>query len=166
MALERFLAVRPAFPCTRYLTQVVRPRSMGRTRGRKGGCVSPLVCVRALLWSVCGMRELIEFDKLSGSGNDFVCIDNRDGGCDGLLCSAPEVGRFAAALCHRGLGVGADGVIFAVRPSDSQAADVAVRFFEPDGLEVELCGNGTACFARWVVDSGWVGCGMVHIETP
>jgi len=112
------------------------------------------------------MREPIEFDKLSGSGNDFVCIDNRDGAYDGLLSSAPDVGRFAAALCHRGLGVGADGVIFAVRPSDSRAADVAVRFFEPDGSEVELCGNGTACFARWVVDSGWVACGTVHIETP
>ena len=45
----------------------------------------------------------IEFEKLSGSGNDFLCIDNRDGRFDGLL-AGEGAGRMARVLCGRGLG--------------------------------------------------------------
>ena len=96
------------------------------------------------------MTEPIEFAKLSGSGNDFVCIDARDGRYDDLLAGG-AVGAFAASLCRRGRSVGADGVIFAVRPEIEGVADLAARFFEPDGSEAELCGNGTACFILWAV---------------
>jgi len=107
----------------------------------------------------------IEFAKLSGSGNDFICIDNRDRRFDPLLADAARVGRLAQVLCQRGLSVGADGVIFAEQPTEQGMADVRVRFFEPDGSEAELCGNGSACFTRWAVDSGWVDGSEVHIET-
>jgi len=111
------------------------------------------------------MPEAIEFAKLSGSGNDFICIDNRSGRFDAMLGSPERVGRFAQMLCRRGLSVGADGVIFAIQPANPAKADLGVRFFEPDGSEAELCGNGSACFARWVVDNGWVRGKEVRIQT-
>jgi diaminopimelate epimerase len=99
----------------------------------------------------------IEFVKLSGSGNDFVCIDNRGGRFDPLLETPSRIGTFARALCSRGMGVGADGVIFACRVEDGVDADIAARFLEADGSEAELCGNGTAVFVRWAVANQWFG---------
>jgi len=112
-----------------------------------------------------GMIEAIAFAKLSGSGNDFICIDNRDGGLDRITSSADGVGHFARSLCHRGTGVGADGVIFASRPEIEEVAHIGARFIEADGSETELCGNGTACFARWAIDAGLVGDGEMRILT-
>jgi diaminopimelate epimerase len=108
------------------------------------------------------MTQTIKFAKLSGSGNDFVCIDNRGGRFAEMLADTDRVGHFARALCCRGTGVGADGVIFACRPEIDQVADIEARFFESDGSECELCGNGTACFTRWVTARGWV----PHREDP
>ena len=102
------------------------------------------------------MTETIEFAKLSGSGNDFICLDSRDGRFNELLSSPHRAGHFARVLCCRGMGVGADGVIFAVDSEVEGAANLGARFFEPDGSEAALCGNGTACFLRWVVDNRWV----------
>ena len=107
----------------------------------------------------------VQFAKLSGSGNDFICLDNRDGRFDAVLASADRLRQLAAALCPRGLSVGADGLIFACRPARPDEADIAARFIDPDGTEPELCGNGSACFARWVVESGWVRRRVVRIET-
>ncbi|MCJ7544581.1 MAG: diaminopimelate epimerase [Phycisphaerae bacterium] len=101
------------------------------------------------------MTQPIEFAKLSGSGNDFICLDGRDGRFDELLAEADRVGHFAKVLCRRGLGVGADGVIFATAPEAEGMADLGARHFEPDGSEATLCGNGTACFVRWADDDGW-----------
>lgn len=97
----------------------------------------------------------IEFAKLSGSGNDFICLDNRGGRLDSILTDGPAVSRFAVAMCRRGLGIGADGLIFATDCEIGGAADVGARFFEPDGSEAALCGNGVACFVRWAGDDGW-----------
>ena len=102
------------------------------------------------------MTDSIEFVKLSGSGNDFICIDSRDGRYDEILAAPGRVGHFARSLCSRGMGVGADGVVFACQPDIEGVADVAARFFEADGSEAELCGNGTACFIHWVIRAGWV----------
>jgi diaminopimelate epimerase len=110
--------------------------------------------------------DRIEFVKLSGSGNDFVCLDNRDGRFDGLLANAARIGAFASQLCRRGLGVSADGVVFACRGEFEGPWHIAARFFEPDGSEAELCGNGTACFARWAIDSGFSPPGEIKILTP
>ena len=99
------------------------------------------------------MAREITFAKLSGSGNDFICIDNRDGRLRPLLGDAAEGRAFRPlAVPATGLGVGADGVIFACRPEIEGVADVQAQFFEADGSEAELCGNGTACFVHWVID--------------
>ncbi|MFP4356074.1 MAG: diaminopimelate epimerase [Phycisphaerae bacterium] len=97
----------------------------------------------------------IEFAKLSGSGNDFICIDNRDGIYDALLANEPARVHFAKTLCRRGVSVGADGLIFAGDPEVRQFADVAATFVEADGSVAELCGNGTACFTKWILDRGF-----------
>jgi diaminopimelate epimerase len=99
----------------------------------------------------------IEFVKLSGSGNDFICVDNRDGRLDPLVNTPDRARALARTVCARATGVGADGLIFAGDDDVGKFADVSARFFEPDGSEAELCGNGTACFARWAIESGWAG---------
>ena len=101
------------------------------------------------------MIEPIAFVKLSGSGNDFICIDNRDGRFDDMIRSGGAA-HFARTLCHRGPSVGADGLIFAEKTDLLPDVHVFARFFEPDGSEAELCGNGTACFIDWAVSNGWL----------
>jgi len=111
------------------------------------------------------MTEPIKFTKLSGSGNDFICIANLDGRYDALLADPPRVAEFARSLCRRGHGVGADGLIFACRPEVEGVADVAARFMEPDGSESELCGNGTACFVKFLLDGDYLGKKTAATET-
>jgi len=112
------------------------------------------------------MTDKIEFSKLSGSGNDFICIDNRDGRLDGIIGVPARASAFARALCRRGLGVGADGLIFACESEIEELSDVQARFFEPDGSEAELCGNGTACFVHWLTSTGRLPQREIKILTP
>jgi diaminopimelate epimerase len=98
----------------------------------------------------------IRFDKLSAAGNDFICIDNRAGRFDALLAEPARAGHFAASLCARGHGVGADGVIFASHPEIENVAHIAAQFYEADGSSCDLCGNGTGCFTDWAIASGFV----------
>ncbi len=112
------------------------------------------------------MGDYLEFAKLSGSGNDFICIDNRNGRWDDIIGAPGRVARFAKVLCHRGIGAGADGVIFACTPEIEGVAAIGARFFEADGSEAELCGNGAGCFVHWVIESGMVPAGEVKILTP
>jgi diaminopimelate epimerase len=100
------------------------------------------------------MNGTIEFSKLSGSGNDFVCIDDRAGRLREVFDEPRRAATFARVLCRRGIGVGADGVIVATAPAVEGYGDVGARFFEPDGSEAELCGNGVGCFVRWILETG------------
>jgi diaminopimelate epimerase len=86
---------------------------------------------------------MIEYFKMSGSGNDFILIDNMD---RGLALESP--GKFARALCRRKVSVGADGLIL-IEPSETVA--FRWRFFNADGSEAEMCGNGGRCAARFAV---------------
>jgi diaminopimelate epimerase len=83
----------------------------------------------------------LHFTKMNGAGNDFVLLDNRTG----ELQLPPEV---IARLCDRHGGVGADGVLLAEMPTADQA-ELRMRYFNADGGEVEMCGNGARCFARF-----------------
>jgi diaminopimelate epimerase len=112
------------------------------------------------------VTDPIPFWKLSGSGNDFVCLDNYDGRFDALLDDSERLGRFVRAVCRRHFGVGADGVIFADRPEIEELSDIGARFLEADGSECELCGNGTGCFARFAVLHSLVPEGEIRILTP
>lgn len=89
--------------------------------------------------------QTIAFRKMHGAGNDFILIDDRDG-------SFPLGERgWIATVCARRTGVGAEGLIL-VQPSEQ--ADFRMRFFNPDGSEVEMCGNGARCVARFAHEAG------------
>ena len=111
-------------------------------------------------------NNAIQFAKLSGSGNDFICIDNRDGRYDEIIDDVDRVGHFARMMCSRGMGIGADGVIFACEPDIEGVSDIAARFYEADGSQAELCGNGTGCFVHWVQTNDWVPRCRTKILTP
>lgn len=110
--------------------------------------------------------KTLEFWKLSGSGNDFICIDNRDEQLDALLGDPITASYFTKTLCARGHGIGADGVIVASHSEVKAFADLGARFFEADGSECELCGNGTACFIRFAIDAGLAPDCQLKILTP
>ncbi len=86
-------------------------------------------------------QKPIPFMKLSGSGNDFILVDNRRGLVDGKRASA-----LAAKICAHRMSVGGDGLILIER---SRKADFRWRLFNADGSEAEFSGNGARCAARF-----------------
>jgi diaminopimelate epimerase len=92
---------------------------------------------------------MIEFYKMSGSGNDFILIDNRDGSL-----AVGDIVAFVRSVCERKVSVGADGLILIER---SDRVDFKWRFFNADGSEVEMCGNGGRCAARFALLRGIAG---------
>lgn len=93
------------------------------------------------------MRKL-EFFKLSGSGNDFILFDNRKG----ILPQAlPDLVK---KICRRRFSIGADGVLVL---EQSQTTDFGMRYFNADGGEVPICGNGAMCIAKFAQLLGIVG---------
>ena len=82
----------------------------------------------------------IDFTKAVGSGNDFVIIDNRKKICYGNLS------RLAREICDRKNSIGADGMLLL---EDSKKGDFKMRIFNPDGSEVDMCGNGARCIAEF-----------------
>lgn len=88
----------------------------------------------------------IAFTKMSGSGNDFVIIDNRTPVLD------PGTKRdFVKKVCSPKSSVGADGVIFL---ENSDKADYGWDFYNADGSSAEMCGNGGRCVARYAFEKG------------
>jgi len=83
---------------------------------------------------------MLRFTKMNGAGNDFVLLDNRAGD---LRLTGAQVAR----LCDRHRGVGADGVLILERAING--ADFRMRYYNADGGEAEMCGNGARCFARF-----------------
>ena len=97
----------------------------------------------------------IPFAKMHGAGNDFVMIDDRAG-------TFPADAATVAAIANRPDGIGCEGVIL-VRGSDR--ADFAMQFFNPDGSEAELCGNGARCVAAFARAIGAVSSPRMRFET-
>ena len=93
----------------------------------------------------------ISFTKMHGAGNDFVMIDDR-----ALVFPWQDYLRMAA-LATRRLGIGCEGIIL-IQPSTR--ADFRMRFLNPDGTEVELCGNGARCSAAFAHRLGAAGKAM------
>jgi diaminopimelate epimerase len=86
-----------------------------------------------------GMR--ISFMKMNGAGNDFVMLDNRS---LSLSLSKDQI----AKICDRHRGVGADGLLL-IEPSKVGEGEFRMRYYNSDGGEAEMCGNGARCFARF-----------------
>jgi len=92
------------------------------------------------------MNKLIPFFKMSGSGNDFILIDNRNGVVQDEILEQLIVGA-----CRRRMSAGADGLILI---EESSQADFRWRFYNADGSRAEMCGNGARCAARFANLSG------------
>lgn len=97
----------------------------------------------------------IPFTKMHGAGNDFVMVDDR-------AMTFPIGDRlFIQRISARSTGIGCDGILL-LQPSET--ADARMRFINPDGGEVEMCGNGARCLARMARDLDAAPANMV-IET-
>lgn len=100
--------------------------------------------------------DQIAFYKMSGSGNDFIIIDNRN-----RVVDEGDLQGFIAKVCRRKMSVGADGLILV---EESENVDFKWRFFNADGSSAEMCGNGARCAARFAYLNGISGA-EVSFET-
>jgi diaminopimelate epimerase len=100
----------------------------------------------------------IDFLKMQACGNDFVLMD-----CFQQTAPAENiVSRFAKEINNRHFGVGGEGVIL-ILPGEKHK--IKIRLFQPDGSEVDYCGNAISCAARYIYDSGLAGEKKFLIET-
>ena len=97
------------------------------------------------------------FYKMTGSGNDFVVFDSRDGDVRDLV----EPSRIRR-LCDRRQGIGADGVVI-MQPSSK--ADVLMKYFNSDGSVGAMCGNAALCVTRLAVQLGLADPSGMALET-
>jgi diaminopimelate epimerase len=99
----------------------------------------------------------IHFTKMHGLGNDFILIDCR--------ANVSKIRKFETAaqhLCHRRFGIGADQLLLLY---PSRIADFKMRIFNADGSEVEMCGNGIRCLAKYIWDRNISRKDILKIET-
>src|SRR5437870_12950702 len=99
---------------------------------------------------------MLRFTKMNGAGNDFILIDNRTGD---VHLDRTQIAR----LCDRHRGIGADGILLLEKASNH--ADFRMRYFNADGGEAEMCGNGARCFARFANKAAGAR-GTISLETP
>jgi diaminopimelate epimerase len=83
--------------------------------------------------------DLIAFTKMTGAGNDFVAVDNRESVID-------DPSRFALTVCDRRYGIGADGILLV---ENSDKADFEMKYYNADGSCGGMCGNGGRCIAMF-----------------
>ena len=99
---------------------------------------------------------MLRFIKMNGAGNDFVLLDNRGGE---IRLEPGQISR----ICDRHRGVGADGILLLEKAANG--ADFRMRYYNADGGEAEMCGNGARCFARFAHKVAGAS-GRISFETP
>src|SRR5438874_5300994 len=87
----------------------------------------------------------MKFTKMHGIGNDYVYIN-------GFVERVDDPGSLARRVSDRHFGVGSDGLILILPPTQAGKADVRMRMFNVDGSEGEMCGNGVRCVAKYAYD--------------
>lgn len=100
----------------------------------------------------------ISFTKMHGTGNDFVLIDCRSFDISGSF----NISILARMLCERRFGIGADQLLLLY---SSKTADFKMSIFNSDGSEVEMCGNGVRCLAKYIWDRELSDSDVLRIET-
>ncbi|OED39131.1 diaminopimelate epimerase [Chromatiales bacterium (ex Bugula neritina AB1)] len=99
----------------------------------------------------------LEFTKMHGLGNDFIVIN-------ALQDPFPLTVEQIRTLSHRRFGIGFDQLLV-VEPASVVQAEFDYRIFNADGGEVENCGNGARCFARYVIDKGLTKNNVIAVQT-
>ncbi len=102
----------------------------------------------------------LRFTKMHGLGNDFILIDRLRPVETSIEHQA--LPGLARRLCHRRFGIGADQLLLLY---PSQVADFRMRILNADGSEVEMCGNGIRCFAKYLWDRGLTNKKVIEVET-
>lgn len=99
-------------------------------------------------------RNRISFAKMHSCGNDYIFVENFDGGitCPESLC---------VELCKPHYGIGGDGIVLIGK---SHIADASVRSFNKDGSEGRMAGNNIRCVAKYLFDKGYVRSETISIE--
>lgn len=92
---------------------------------------------------------------MHGIGNDFIVVDNTQS-------SYPDLSNYAKELCDRRFGIGCDQLLI-IQPSNM--ADFKMEIFNADGSQVEMCGNGIRCIAKYISDHGLSQKNSLNIET-
>jgi diaminopimelate epimerase len=100
------------------------------------------------------MVHYVSFAKMSGAGNDFVVIDNRQ-----KLIVDPE--QAAQVLCDRRRGIGADGMLLVEK---STMADFTMKYYNADGSSGGMCGNGGRCIAMFAFREHIVPSRIMHFD--
>ena len=88
---------------------------------------------------------MLKFEKYQGAGNDFVIVSEKELIEKGI----PEYGEFASQVCNRHFGIGADGLIIL----KYVASMPFMFFFNADGSQAPMCGNGIRCFSHYLVSN-------------
>ena len=91
---------------------------------------------------------ILPFEKMHGTGNDFVLLERRN------LPSGVDDKALAKLICSRKYSVGADGIII-IDFSPVKDVDFKWNYYNSDGSEAEMCGNGMRCFAKYVYERGF-----------
>lgn len=91
---------------------------------------------------------ILPFEKMHGLGNDFIMLERRH------LPNDTDDKVLAKLLCDRHFGIGADGIIIVDFPN-SKDTDFIWDYYNSDGSEAEMCGNGMRCFAKYVFERGF-----------
>jgi len=101
---------------------------------------------------------VMKFTKMHGAGNDFIILNN-------MVEKIPvsELGSLAKSLCNRRLSIGADGLMAVDFPEKD--CDIKMRFYNADGSQGEMCGNGARCIARYAWENKLAG-ETQKIDTP
>jgi len=93
-------------------------------------------------------KQKLHFEKMHGAGNDFILISAWD---EDIVLLRHQISR----LCDRRFGIGADGLMLLRKPK-TKGADICMSYYNSDGGEAEMCGNGARCFALFARKAlGW-----------
>ena len=98
------------------------------------------------------------FTKMQGLGNDFILVE------EDRLPLNYDIAALARSICNRNYGIGSDGLVLIGAP-EIENTDIKFRFYNPDGSEAEMCGNGIRCFARYVKEQRIIPKSEFNVDT-